>query len=51
MSCYFKVEMMNLVKGMLEKFDKKDDKKGGVFDVGVWVMNIISFVGIIMVNK
>lgn len=47
--------MMNLVKSMLDKFDKKvdrkDDKKGGVLDVGVWVMNIISFVGIIMVNK
>jgi hypothetical protein len=43
--------MMNPVKGMSEKFDKKDDKKGGVSDMGAWAMNVISSVGIIMANK
>lgn len=47
--------MMNSVKSMSDKSDKKvdrkDDKKGGVSDVGAWAMNIISSVGIIMANK
>lgn len=43
--------MMNSVKSMSEKSDKKEDKKGGVSDVGAWAMNIISSVGIIMANK
>jgi hypothetical protein len=43
--------MMSSVKSMSEKSDKKDDKKGGVSDVGAWAMNIISSVGIIMANK
>lgn len=48
---HFTVGIMNSLKGMSDKSDKKDEKKSGVTDMGAWAMNIISSVGIIMANK
>lgn len=42
---------MSLVKFNMELLIEKKEEKKVVLDMGVWVMNIISFVGIIMVNK